>query len=67
MRLLRASVSLFGTIAVLAAIVAAATIWLMLSDPITVADAVNEGEITPLVRDLAQVLYDALLRLLQYL
>jgi hypothetical protein len=67
MRLVRASVSLFAMIAVLAAVFAAATIWLMLSDPVTVADAVNEGDVTPLVRDLAQVLYDALLSVLQYL
>jgi len=67
MRLGRASMSLFATVGVLAAVCAAATIWLLLSDPVTVADAVNEGEVTPLVRDLAQALYDALLSLLKYL
>jgi hypothetical protein len=67
MRIVRVSLSLFAMMAVLAAIFAAATIWLMLSDPVTVADAVTEGEVTPLVRDLAQALYDALLSLLKYL
>ena len=50
-----------------AAVIAGATIWLMLTDPITVANAVDEGEITPLVRSLAEVIYDALARLLEYL
>jgi hypothetical protein len=54
-------------IGVSAAIIAGATIWLMLTDPITVANAVDEGEITPLVRSLAEVIYDALARLLDYL
>ena len=61
------SVSLFGAVAVISAILAAATIWLFLTDPVTVATAVNDGEITPLVRDLAQVLLDALRGLLRYL
>ncbi len=67
MRIARASVSLFAMVAVLAAVIAAATIWLVLSNPVTVADAVNEGQITPLVQDLAQVLYEALLSLFRYL
>ena len=67
MRLVPVSVSLFATIGVVAAVFAAATIWLLLADPVTVADAVNEGEVTPLVRDLVQVLYEALISLLNYL
>ena len=54
-------------IGVLAAIVAGATIWLMLTDPVTVADAVEEGEVSPLVRQLAQVIYSALVGLFDYL
>lgn len=67
MRLARLSVSLFGTLAVLAAIFAAATIWLLLTDPVTVVDAVDTGEVSPLVRELAAVLYGALSGLLKYL
>jgi multidrug resistance efflux pump len=67
MSLARVSISLFGVVAVVAAAVAGATIWLMLTDPVTVADAVNEGEVSPLVRALAGVLYDALKGILRYL
>ena len=54
-------------IAVVAAIVAGATIWLLVSDPVTVAVAIESGEVTPLVRQLAELLYDALRGLLDYL
>ena len=54
-------------IGVVAAIVASATIWLVLTDPVTVANAVNEGEISPLVRQLADIIYKALAGLLDYL
>jgi hypothetical protein len=47
-------------IGAMAAIIAGATIWLLLTDPVTVATAVDEGEISPLVRQLAQVIYNAL-------
>jgi hypothetical protein len=67
MRSSRVSVSLSAGIAIVAAIFAAALIWLLLSDPVTVADAVNEGAITPLLLELGQVLYKALLGLLDYL
>ena len=67
MGFVRWSVSLFGAIAIVSAILATATIWLVLTDPVTVADAVNEGEVSPLVRELAQVLYTAFQGLLRYL
>ena len=67
MSLARLSISLFGAVAVLAAGLASATIWLLLTDPITVADAVNEGNVSPLVDALASVLYDALKGLFKYL
>ena len=51
----------------LAAIVAGATIWLLLTDPVTVANAVDSGEISPLVLSLADILYNALVGLLDYL
>ena len=67
MSLARVSLSLFGVIGVLAATLAGATIWLLLTDPVTVADAVAAGEVSPLVKALAGVLYDALQGLLKYL
>ena len=48
-------------------VLAAATIWLFLTNPITVANAVNEGDVSPLVRSLAQVLLQALSGILKYL
>ena len=63
----RVSMSVFGLVGVLAATLAGATVWLLLTDPVTVADAVSEGEISPLVRELANVLYQALRNLLKYL
>ena len=67
MSLQRVGISLFALIAVVSIVLAAATIWLFLTNPITVANAVNEGEITPLVRNLAQVLLAAFGGLLKYL
>ncbi len=51
----RFSISLFGAAAAMAATLAAATIWLLLTDPITVADAVKDGVGDALVRALAGV------------
>lgn len=59
--------SVAGLVAILAAIVAGATIWLVLTDPVTIATSVEDGEISPLVRQLAQVLYNAMAGLLDYL
>jgi hypothetical protein len=67
MRFQELGVSLFGVIALVSVILAAATIWLFLTNPVTVATAVNEGEISPLVRELARVLFEALAGLLKYL
>jgi len=63
----RWSVSLFGVIAAVSIVLAAATVWLIVTDPVTVATAVNQGDITPLVQDLAQVILDAIYGLLRYL
>ena len=63
----RVGVSLFTLIAVVSIVLAAATIWLFLTNPITVANAVNEGDVSPLVRSLAQVLLQALSGILKYL
>ncbi len=67
MQLARVSLSLSAAIAVISAVVAGAIIWLMLTNPVTVADAVNEGAVTPFVRELASVLYQAFSGLLKYL
>ena len=63
----RISVSLFTAVAVISVVLAAAVIWLFLTQPVTVANAVNDGEISPLVRSLGSVLYNALSGILKYL
>ncbi len=67
MDLKQAGLSVFGAITLIAVVLAGATVWLFLTDPVTVANAVNEGEISPFVRDLAAVIYAALEGLLRYL
>lgn len=59
--------SLVGMIGLFAAVVAGATIWLLLTDPVTVAESMDSGEVTPLVQSLAGSIYDAIVKLLGYL
>ena len=54
-------------VGILAAVIAGAAIWLMLTDPVTVVSALDDGEVSPLVIKLAEVIYDALAGLLAYL
>ena len=67
MQFQRLGVSLFGFIAIVSVVLAMATVWLLLTNPVTVATAVNDGEVSPLVRELARVFLDALAGLLKYL
>ena len=67
MSLQRVGISVFSLIALVSIVLAAATIWLFVTNPVTVATAVNEGEISPLVRSLAEVLLQAFGGLLKYL
>jgi hypothetical protein len=67
MRLREIGVGVFGTVALVSVVLAGATVWLFLTDPVTVANAVNEGEVSPFVRDLAAVILAALQGLLKYL
>jgi hypothetical protein len=67
MSLARLSLSLFGTVALLSAVLASATIWLLITDPVTVADAIDQGQVSPLVRELAGVIYQAFQGILKYL
>jgi hypothetical protein len=59
--------SLVGVIGLFAVVIAGATVWLLLTDPVTVAESMDSGEVTPLVQSLAGSIYDALVRLLKYL
>ncbi|MBI3400672.1 MAG: hypothetical protein HY048_04565 [Acidobacteria bacterium] len=60
-------ISLVTIVAVVSTLLAAATIWLFLTNPMTVANAVNEGDVSPLIRNLADAIYAALSGLLKYL
>jgi hypothetical protein len=61
------SFSLVGIVGVLAAVIAGATIWLLLTDPVTVAESVDTGAVSPLVSSLAQTILQALRSLMKYL
>ena len=63
----RIGVSLFTFIAIVSILLAGATIWLFVTNPVTVATAVNEGDVSPFVRNLAEVIYNALRGILKYL
>jgi hypothetical protein len=63
----RVGISVAGAVVVIVTVVVLATVWLYFTNPVTVVNAVNEGDVTPLVRDLARVLLDALQGLLKYL
>ena len=67
MRLQGFGVGVFGAIAAIAIVLALATVWLFLTNPVTVASSVNEGTVSPFVRDLTAVLLAALQGLLKYL
>jgi len=54
-------------IGALALIVAAAVIWLLLTDPVTVATTLETGDVSPLVRQLADVIFNAISGLFSYL
>ncbi|MEY4634753.1 MAG: hypothetical protein RJA55_551 [Acidobacteriota bacterium] len=59
--------SLVGMVGLMATIIAGATVWLLLTDPVTVAESMDSGEVTPLVQSLAGSIYDALVRLMRLL
>jgi hypothetical protein len=61
------SFSIVGLVGVLALVLAGTTTWLVLTDPVTVAETVDSGEVSPLVRTLATTIFEALRGLLKYL
>jgi hypothetical protein len=60
-------VSWGALIGVLAMTVAGATIWLLLTDPMSVTSAIDRGEVGPLVLQLARAIHEAMAGLLEYL
>jgi hypothetical protein len=67
MRLQRLGVGVFGAVMIVSMVLAVATVWLFLTSPVTVATAVSEGDISPFVRNLARVIFEAFQGLLKYL
>ena len=70
MSLARWSISLIAAAGVLASLVAGATIWLLVTDPVRGADAVSvamSGDIGPFMEALGLVILEALRGLLGYL
>jgi hypothetical protein len=61
------SLSLVGIAGIIAVALAGGIIWLMMTQPVMVADSVAKGEYSPLARALAGALYEALAGLLKYL
>ena len=67
MRFARLGLSVFGVFGAVAATLAVATIWLLLTDPVTVADAVQRRDVSPLVRALAGAIYEAMKGVFKYI
>jgi hypothetical protein len=70
MTVARWSVTLIALVGVLAATLAGATIWLLLTDPVRGADAVTAiatGDLGPFMRAIGTVLYQAIQGLFRYL
>ena len=67
MTVARWGVSLVGVIGLGAGAIAAAVIWLAVSNPVTVANAVSTGDLGPVVAAIGKVIVDALNGLFKYL
>jgi hypothetical protein len=70
MSVVRFSVSLVAIIGLMAATIAGATIWLLLTDPVRTADAASnlaQGNMSPFMEAIGSVLYGALRGLFKYL
>jgi hypothetical protein len=63
----RWSVSLVAIIGVFAATVAGAIVWLLFTDPVTVANSVSSGDVGPVVQAIGTVIVNALRGLFKYL
>lgn len=59
--------SLLGIVAAFVVVLTGATVWIFLTDPTTVATAMNDGNFSPVIEDLFRVVVEALRGLLKYL
>jgi hypothetical protein len=67
MRLQGLGFGVFGAIGLISVVMAVAAVWLFVTDPVTVATAVDGDDVSPFIRDLANVLLEVLQGLLRYL
>jgi hypothetical protein len=61
------SLSLAGIIGILTTVFAGGLIYLLVTQPVSTAQSIAKGEVSPLVRAVAGVLYEALQGLFKYL
>jgi hypothetical protein len=66
-RVQQVGIGLVGVIVLVGVMVVGAAVWLYLTEPVTVVNAVNEGSVSPFLMELARVLLDALRGILRYL
>jgi len=59
MRLTRVSIGLLIALALASAVAAAAGIWLLVSDPLSVAGALQQGGLAAIAKHIAEVIADA--------
>jgi len=59
--------ALTGVLGTMTSLTAAISIWLLLTQPLTVADAVSARQLAPIARAMASVIVDALATLVRYL
>lgn len=67
MGLAQRSLSLAGIIGILTAVFAGGLIYLLVTQPVSTAENIATGEVSPIVRAVAGVLYDALRGILKFL
>ena len=67
MSLAQRSLSLAGIIGILTAVFAGGLIYLLVTQPVSTAENLAQGEVSPIVRAVAGVLYDALRGILKFL
>jgi hypothetical protein len=60
-------VTLGALVGLTAAALAGATVWLVVTNPVGLVEALDGGQVSPLVLQIASALYDLVVRLLGYL
>jgi hypothetical protein len=67
MSLDRVAPTMLGMVGLTVTLIAASTVWLFLMSPVTVATAMTGGSISPLLRQIADAVFQTLTAMLRYL